>query len=176
MGVNQFADMTGEEFKNHTTCLRGLQNNHGERVKELEENAPDSIDWDAQGMVTPVKNQGQCGSCWAFSTTGAVESRAAIAAHAQSPNSLSEQELVDCSLSDGNAGCNGGLMDYGFKYVKEQGGLCSEDDYPYTAATHRFSCSSSRSACSQKYDPISSYSDVTSNSMAQLEAAVAQLE
>jgi len=175
LGVNQFADMTADEFKNHTTCMRGLIQNHGAAVKLLDEsNNPDSIDWEAQGMVTPVKNQGQCGSCWAFSTTGAVEARSAITAHASGPTSLSEQELVDCSLSDGNAGCNGGLMDYGFKYVKEQGGLCSESDYPYTAATHRFQCSSSRSACSQKYDAISSYSDVTSSSMSQLEAAVAQ--
>lgn len=174
MGVTPFADLTADEFKNKTSCMRGLRQNHGERIKVLDEGAPSAIDWVSEGMVTPVKNQGQCGSCWAFSTTGAVESRAAIAAHASSPQSLSEQELVDCSLSMGNAGCNGGLMDYGFKYVEQNGGLCSETDYPYTAETHRFQCTSSRSACSQKYDPISSYSDVTSNSMSQLQSAVAQ--
>jgi len=175
MGVTPFADLTPEEFKNKTSCMGGLRKNHGEAIKVLDESeAAASVDWDAEGMVTPVKNQGQCGSCWAFSTTGSVESRAAISAHAQSPTSLSEQELVSCSFSDGNNGCNGGLMDYGFKYVKAQGGLCSEADYPYTAANDRFQCQSSRAACSQKYDAISSYADVTSNSMAQLEAAVTQ--
>lgn len=174
MGVTPFADLTSEEFKNKTSCMKGLKNFHGDNIKVLDESAnADSIDWVAEGKVTPVKNQGQCGSCWAFSTTGSVEARSAIAAH-NSPQPLSEQELVSCSFTDGNDGCNGGLMDYGFKYVKENGGLCSETDYPYSATNDRFGCKSSRSACSQKYDAISNYADVTSNSMSQLEAAVTQ--
>jgi len=174
-GINQFADMTVEEFANHTSCMGGLKKFHGQNVKELDdENLADSVDWDAEGMVTPVKNQGQCGSCWAFSTTGSVESRAAIAAGASSPNSLSEQELVDCSSRYGNNGCNGGLMDYGFQYVRDQGGLCSEDDYPYKAKTNTIQCTGNRAECSQKLDNISSYADVRSRSMTQLAAAVSQ--
>merc|ERR1719461_177786 len=89
-----------------------------------------SVDWVALGYVTPVKNQGQCGGCWSFATTGSIESAVAIA-NRQAPISLSEQELIDCSESQGNKGCNGGVTDWGFQYVIQRHGLCKEKSYPY---------------------------------------------
>merc|ERR1712087_1096434 len=143
-------------------------------VSEKGMDVPTAIDWtDNNGnYVTPVKNQGQCGSCWSFSTTGAIESRTAIA-NKQTGNdivTLSEQELVDCSGSYGNQGCNGGLMDDAFKYIQKAQGLCSEQENPYTAKDGTCVASS----CGTRYDAISSYSDVTPDSFASMEEAVAQ--
>jgi len=95
----------------------------------LGQRSADEIDWVAKGAVTPVKNQGQCGSCWAFSSTGALEGLNFI--KTGKLESFSEQYLVDCS-KNGNNGCNGGLMDYAFEYVEEHG-IPLESDYKYTA-------------------------------------------
>ena len=102
--------------------------------QELESDIPSEIDWVAKGAVTPVKNQGQCGSCWSFSTTGALEGAYYI--KYGNLQSFSEQQLVDCdNFKHGGKdhGCNGGLMDNTFKWIEKNDGLCTESDYPYTS-------------------------------------------
>ena len=125
---------------------------------------PASVDWRAKGAVTPVKNQGGCGSCWAFSATGACESLAFIAGRGLP--SFSEQQLVDCSGSYGNYGCGGGLMDNAFRYVRDVG-LTTETAYGYTGIdqTCKANCG---------YFHISSYNDVPAANDPQLAAAIAQ--
>jgi cathepsin L len=130
LGANQFSDWTHEEFKAYlsTPITVDPANNV---VAESAQDPPASVDWRTQGYVTPVKDQGQCGSCWAFSTVASTEG--ANFAKSGTLTSLSEQQLVDCSGSYGNMGCNGGLMDNAFKYIISAGGLDTESSYPYTA-------------------------------------------
>jgi len=129
-GHNFMSDWTHEEYKK---LLGYKPDNKVRNPVELDTtNLADSVNWVTKGAVTAVKNQGQCGSCWAFSTTGSIEGADQIAGGDLTP--LSEQQLVDCSKREGNQGCNGGLMDNAFKYVKEHP-LVTESEYPYTAKT-----------------------------------------
>jgi hypothetical protein len=136
-----------------------------------ESSAPSSIDWTTRGAVTPVKDQGQCGSCWAFSTTGSTEGAYQIATGKLV--SLSEQELVDCAASYGNQGCNGGLMDDGFQYLQAKGDE-TETSYSYTGATGTCSSTKQQAANGIAKGIVTSYHDVTPNSESALQAAVAQ--
>lgn len=133
MGVTEFADLTEDEF---ATVFKGYNHRENDyiRSQNLHKTPTDfvaaDVDWVTKGAVTPVKNQAQCGSCWAFSTTGGIEGANFLANGKL--ESLSEQELVDCAGSAGNQGCNGGLMDDAFQWVIKNGGIGSEDSYPYT--------------------------------------------
>ncbi|XP_058227483.1 vignain-like [Rhododendron vialii] len=137
--LNKFADMTNHEFKSvfagskikHHRTLQGSSRGSGSFMYENVGVVPPSVDWRKKGAVTAVKDQGQCGSCWAFSTVVAVEGINQI--KTKKLVSLSEQELVDCDTKE-NQGCNGGLMELAFEFVKQRGGLAREDDYPYNAA------------------------------------------
>jgi C1A family cysteine protease len=158
--LNKFADLTRGEFK---AIYLGFKPDFRltQPVRALytgpQAYPSGSLDWSQMGAVTGVKDQGQCGSCWAFSTTGSMEG--AIQIKWKVLNSLSEQELVDCGGAYGNLGCNGGLMDRAFKYA-EANGLCSEKDYPYTAKNGN--CN--KAGCTaQPYTKLTGYKDVTTN-------------
>jgi len=137
LAMNEWGDLRHQEF---VATVNGLKARPANFSGELPVGAknfvpaqtgtlPENLDWREFGAVTPVKNQGQCGCCWAFSSTGALE-----AMHHRASGklvSLSEQNLVDCSVKFGNQGCNGGLMDAAFKYIQENGGVDTEASYPY---------------------------------------------
>jgi len=133
VAMNKFGDLTLQEFKAIYLTLN--VNVSDQEVTDTMYYPPptaDDVDWRTKGAVTGVKDQGQCGSCWAFSSTGSIEG-AYFLAKGQLV-SASEQQLVDCSGSYGNYGCDGGLMDSAFDYIiKSSKGLEGESDYPYTA-------------------------------------------
>ena len=170
LAVNQFADMSKEDFRAKYLGFKFVDQAHlrAQNVEQPANNSalPASVDWNQAGAVTPVKNQGQCGSCWSFSATGAIEGAWFIAKG--SLVSVSEQQLVDCSQAQGNQGCSGGLMDQAFQYVMTNGGLCTEASYPYTAqdGTCQTTC--------QKAVTVSSFTDVAVGSEPALQAAIAQ--
>jgi len=125
----------------------------------------DSLNWVTKGAVTPIKDQGQCGSCWAFSATGAIEGAVFVAG--KGLTSVAEQQLVDCAGAQGNQGCNGGLMDYAFDYVIANKGIGSEASYKYTARDG--TCKKVPSVST-----ISGYKDVATNEGALMTALLAQ--
>ncbi|MCL7033201.1 hypothetical protein MKW94_006343 [Papaver nudicaule] len=136
VGLNSFADLSNEEYKKMYLGTKIDEQMRLGRPKSdryavnVGDKLPEHVDWRKEGAVVDVKNQGSCGSCWAFSTIAAVEGVNKIVTG--DLISLSEQELVDCDTSY-NQGCNGGLMDYGFQFIIQNGGIDTEDDYPYKA-------------------------------------------
>merc|ERR1711907_41828 len=159
MGINQFADFTAAEYRELLGYNASAKKPNPIAVLDTT-NLADSVDWTTKGAVTPVKNQAQCGSCWAFSTTGAAEG--ALAIKNKKLVSLSEQELVDCAGSYGN---------HGFKYLMAKGDEL-ETSYPYTAKTG--SCDSSKQSSHDGVNSgvITGIKDVTPQSCADLMAAV----
>jgi C1A family cysteine protease len=172
MAVNQFTDLTQDEFKeNYIGNGYGGVGSYGcKTFTSSASGVPTSLDWRVKGAVTSVKDQGQCGSCWSFSSTGAVEGAWAISKGTLVD--LSEQELVDCAtgLSYGSHGCNGGQMEGAFKFVIENG-QCSNSEYPYTSGTTKTGGTCKKcSAVAQ----INTCYDVKPNDQISLKGAVAQ--
>lgn len=167
MAMNEFGDLTPSEFA--LGRIGGFKPRNLRRqatpVELPKIDLPSSVDWTTKGAVTPVKNQGQCGSCWAFSTTGSVEGITFI--KTGTLPSLSEQQLVDCSGAEGNQGCNGGLMDQAFQYIIDNKGICSEGAYPYKAVDG--TCKKCTAVAT-----ITGFQDVTANSDNALMTAVVQ--
>ncbi|XP_072924897.1 procathepsin L-like [Hemitrygon akajei] len=131
--MNQFGDLTLEEFDKLMNGFRMPKSrNSTQHLLKFRESVeiPQQVDWREMGYVTPVKNQGSCGSCWAFSAVGALEGQ--TFKKTGKLTSLSEQNLVDCSWKQGNAGCRGGWMENAFLYVHDNNGIDSEFGYPYT--------------------------------------------
>ncbi|URD93056.1 oryzain alpha chain [Musa troglodytarum] len=171
LGLNLFADLTKEEFQAFFLGTRPRGAARRDRVASDRyrlrdgEELPESVDWRAKGAVAAVKDQGRCGSCWAFSTVGAVEGINQIVTGELI--TLSEQELVDCDNSD-NQGCNGGLMDYAFEFIINNGGIDTEDDYPYKARNGM--CDQNKK--NAKVVSIDGYEDVPQNDEKALQKAV----
>ncbi|CAN8017722.1 unnamed protein product, partial [Ixodes persulcatus] len=133
--MNKFSDLLHEEFVRSRNGFRGISpvkqaSTYMEPANIEDVCFPQTVDWRKKGAVTLVKNQEQCGSCWAFSATGSLEGQHFL--RTGKLVSLSEQNLVDCSDDFGNLGCSGGVMDDAFQYIKANGGIDTEKSYPYT--------------------------------------------
>jgi len=174
VGVNAFADQTPEEFgRNHlgmtapaSKAWTGLPHLGTHRYSGQQ--LPTSVDWVEQGAVTEPKNQKQCGSCWSFATTGALEGAWKIATG--NLVSLSEQQLVDCS-KNGNQGCKGGDMGLAFQYLENQS-VCTEASYPYQAKEG--ACSQANCTVGIPSGGVQGYRDVDAKSAEALMEALAQ--
>jgi len=180
LGHNQFSGM------NHTEYVKWVRGGMDgsirifgvkSRISDISEYAslPASIDWTAKSAVTPVKDQGQCGSCWSFSTTGALEGAYAI--KNSKLVSFSEQQLVDCdTLGNGGRdhGCNGGLMDNAFSWISKNDGLCVEADYPYVSGTTKTAGTCVKSCKNVAGSDVLKFVDVESASDLAFSTALAQ--
>ena len=171
MGINQFTDLTPEEFKSqyvNSAIKTTVGGTSCGSFSSSASSAPASIDWRNKGAVTSVKDQGQCGSCWTFSSTGAVEGAWAIAKGQLID--FSEEQLVECAgLKYGSMACNGGQMSGAFNYIIDNG-QCTAASYPYTSGTGQSGSCKSCSAVAH----LTSCSDVKPNDQISLKGAVAR--
>ncbi len=182
LGHNKYSGMNQQEFRE----LMGFKSNFEELRQYLRgpsknysteqvDAVPSSVDWRTKGAVTPVKDQGQCGSCWSFSNTGALEG--AYWLKYGKLMSFSEQELVDCSnLKNGgpNMGCNGGQISQTMDWIGKNGGLCAEESYPYTSGvTKTGGTCNSKSCTAVSGTKVASHTDVSPNSDSAMMSALA---
>jgi C1A family cysteine protease len=181
LGHNAFSGMSSDEFAEHmhfglnrefiasgSGSLRGYSD-------AVSASVPTSVDWRTQSAVTPVKDQGQCGSCWSFSTTGALEGIYAI--KRGNLVSFSEQQLVDCDYiraGGTSLGCNGGDMESAMVWIGKNNGLCTESAYPYFSGTTKTNGACQKSCSIVSGSDISSTVSVSANSDNAMMTALAQ--
>jgi C1A family cysteine protease len=176
LGMNHFGDLTKEEFK--ATYLMNVPLPEYEADKEMVYDAnvtlPTTVNWVQQGDTVQVLNQGQCGSCWAFSATESLDSAYAMTGVRPVPN-YSEQQVVSCSSAYGNQGCNGGWPVNAYKYIQANP-LCTYAQYPYTSGTTELTgaCNSNNQAnCKTTGGTLSTYAVIPTGNCGALQAAVA---
>ncbi|XP_058092333.1 senescence-specific cysteine protease SAG39-like [Magnolia sinica] len=169
LSVNEFADQTNEEFRATRNGFRPAQTSASRATSFMYENVtvPASMDWRKKGAVTPIKDQGQCGCCWAFSAVAATEGITQL--KTGKLLSLSEQEVVDCDTNGEDQGCAGGFMDGAFDFIQHNRGLTTEAKYPYMAVDG--TCNSKKEA--NPVAKINGHEDVMANSEKALLKAVA---
>lgn len=170
LAMNKFGDLLHHEF---VSSVNGFKRNYKDSLSNgsvflmpSHVSLPESVDWRDEGYVTPVKDQGSCGSCWSFSSTGSLEGQ-----HFRKTGklvSLSEQNLIDCSGKYGNEGCNGGLMDQAFEYIEYNHGIDTEESYPYKGKQGRCHYKKSHKGATD-----TGYMDIPSGNETALQGAVA---
>jgi C1A family cysteine protease len=175
LGHNQFSHLSLSEWREYVHLGLSKPTIKADSVHPAPADIstlPASVDWTSTA-VTGVKDQGQCGSCWSFSTTGALEGAYAI--KYGSVTSFSEQQLVDCDYGLlKNLGCNGGLMDKAFSWIQSNGGLCTEAAYPYVSGTTLKNGACQTTCSNVAGSKVTKYTDVTTNSDAAMMSALAQ--
>jgi len=182
MGHNEFSHMTNAEWAQYMRF--GFNNKPQQKASSIHSAPADvssmasSVDWVSAGAVTAVKNQGSCGSCWAFSAIGAMEGAYLIKYDTQNANTwtgLSEQQLVSCDYGIlKNLGCNGGLMDKAFDWIGDNNGICSEADYGYTSGTTGETGTCKTTCKNVANTDVKTYTDVQTNSDSALMSALNQ--
>uniref|UniRef100_A0A1B6CPV5 Cathepsin L n=1 Tax=Clastoptera arizonana TaxID=38151 RepID=A0A1B6CPV5_9HEMI len=175
--INHFGDMLHHEFISTMNGFNRSKNAVSNSIPDIKPSyfiepanveVKSSVDWRENGAVTEIKDQGKCGSCWAFSTTGALEGQ-----HYRKTKklvSLSEQNLIDCSTKYGNNGCEGGLMDNAFRYIKDNHGIDTESTYPYEGMDDTCRYQPSMSGATD-----TGFVDIPSGNERKLKAAVASV-
>ena len=135
VGINHLSDRSPQEIRKMLGA-RVIFRKEQLVTEQVTVNVPNKIDWRTEGVVTPVKNQGHCGSCWAFSAAEGIESQYSILTKRNLSSrlmELSEQEILDCTKIPDAGGCQGGLEEYAYKRIISSGGLSGEWTYPYTS-------------------------------------------